>query len=189
MKKSIALLCVLIIVFVVGVYNYVSNQKLINELSDNQTTLTNELNSERIVFTGKLNKLQVEYDSLLSKQYDIKLNEPTYKQVKDGLSELKGIKIEGNCIDLSKYVQNYFFDRGLQCYIVISNYQSKNGHMSVVFNCKDKGWVFVEPNGMLELPVVVGKPYYAGGAVFDTGYITAEQFVNSMTIIQSEVLR
>lgn len=163
----------------------VSREILISELSDNQTRLVNELdtlNEEYAELSGK-------YNELVNKQFDIGLNNPTYEQVKILIGELKSVSIGGNCLDKVKYTQDCFFDKGLQCYVAISNYKGGFGHSTVAFNT-DKGWVYVEPDGMMEIEIAKDMPYYIPYRAYDTPVgMTAQKFIEDNTVIQLVVFR
>lgn len=123
------------------------------------------------------------------KLHDINLDDPTYKQVVDNLAELKWVKIEGNCLDKTKYVQDYFYKKGLQCYVVVSNYKGGFGHSTVAFNT-EKGWMYVEPERMAEIPIEVGKPYYIPMKVYNSKPdSTAQDFIEDNTVTQLIIFR
>jgi hypothetical protein len=122
-------------------------------------------------------------------KHDIELDNPAYEQVNLILQELKGIKIDGNCLDKTKYVQDYFYDKGLQCYVVISNYQGGFGHSTIAFNT-EKGWVYVEPDGMIEIKIAKDLPYYIPMRTYEGPVgMTAQQFAEKNTVTQLIILR
>jgi len=180
MKKWAYVICIAVIVGTL-IFYYISTQALVNQLKNDIMVLKVELTllqSENI-------KLQRELDDANS--YNIKLNEPTYEQVKTILKELKSS--EGNCLDKTKYVQDAFYNKGLQCYIVISNYQGGFGHSTVAFNT-EKGWIYVEPDGMIENKIAVDLPYYIPMRAYEGPVgMTAQEFAEKNTVIQLMILR
>ena len=93
-------------------------------------------------------------------------------------------------VEKTKRVQDYFFERGLQCYVVVSNYEGGFGHSTVAFNTKDKGWIHVEPDGMAEIKIAVNLPYYIPNRVYEGPVgMTAQQFAEDHTVIQLMILR
>ena len=163
---------------VVGLYLY--QDMRINELINSQIALIDERDSlieDNEYLTVSLGNLQEDYNEI-----DIKLNEPTYGEVIQILKELNGLKVDGNCCNYSEYVQGYFYNNGLQCYIVITNFKGGDGHVSVALNTKDKGWVYVEPIVLGEYNPVMGKPYLPLG-------LLSKGTVDDKVVTQLVVLR
>jgi hypothetical protein len=147
MRKWLYVLSIAVIIGAL-IFYYISTQSLVNGLK-----------ADSLALIESLNKIQEKYDAI-----DVKLNNPTYEQVKSGLVELKSAKVEGNCCNYAKCVQDYFYDKGLQCYIVISNRKNGDGHVSVAFDT-DKGWIYAEPQVMAEYPIKEGESYYPPGVM------------------------
>jgi len=158
MRKWLYVICIAVIVGV-GIFYYLSTNGLVKQLQSDKVALTESLTE----LQAKYDVLQAKYDILINKHFDVELNNPTYAQVKEGLSELKGIKVDGNCCNYAKCTQDYFYNRGLQCYIVISNRKNGDGHVSVAFNTIDKGWIYAETQVMVEYPIKEGESYYPPG--------------------------
>jgi hypothetical protein len=180
MKKCIYVICIAVIVGTL-IFYYISTQSLVNQLKDS-LTVSNMVVSD---LQYEYSKLKQMYDSVPT--YNIKLNEPTYEQVKEVLKDLKAL--DGNCLDKTKYVQDAFYDKGLQCYIVISNYKGGFGHSTVAFNT-EKGWIYVEPDGMEEIKIVKDMPYYIPNRVYEGPVgMTAQDFAEKNTVTQLMILR
>lgn len=95
--------------------------------------------------------------------YDIQINEPSYDTVLSLIKEVP--QVEGNCCDKSKAIQNYFYDKGYQCYIVITNRANDDGHISVAFNT-EQGWKYFEPETKLECPIALNEVWNPTNIVF-----------------------
>lgn len=160
------------------------------------SNLIEKLQEEKVVLNKSLNTLQVRFDNLLinysflvNKNFTVELNEPTYEQVKVSLGEMKGSKLEGNCLDKTKYVQDHFYNEGLQCYVVISNYRGGFGHSTVAFNT-EIGWVYVEPETMTEIKIAKDMPYYIPMRAYEGPVgMTARDFVEKNIVTQLVILR
>ena len=92
-------------------------------------------------------------------QPQIVLRNPTVTQVNQILAEIDIEKVEGNCCDKSKYIQDYFYDRGYQCWIVVQNWQNGEGHISVSFQIGEDEWLDIEPSNLAECSVMKDKTY------------------------------
>jgi cell division protein FtsB len=189
-----------IAIMVVGlIFYWIYTSGIVKQLQEENVGLSNTVSSlqaEIRVLTDEVTGLQADYDKLRSEyevvvsgKYDVQLNEPTYEQVKESLLEMEGVKIEGNCVDRVKYVQDYFYDKGLQCYVVVTNYKGGFGHVTAAFNT-EKGWVYVEPDGMQEIKIAVNRPYYIPMRAYSGKVgMTAQEFIEDNTVIQLVVIR
>jgi len=203
MRKWLYVICIAVMVGAL-VFYYVYTSGLVKQLQADKEVMGQtivELNTKYAELQAKYdllqsgyNVLQVKYDTLAQKygvlvNHTVALSEPTYEQVNKSLLEMKGVKIEGNCVDKVKYVQDHFYNDGLQCYVVVTNYKGGFGHATVAFNT-DKGWVYVEPETMSEIKIAQDKPYYIPMRAYNSPVgMTAQQFIEDNTVTQLVVLR
>lgn len=178
------IICVFVMTAITAVI-FFHQEMRIKEMVNYQVSLLDEYN----VLFEQNGTLQGSIDRLQEKYKASALDEPTYLQVKESLLEMKGVKIEGNCLDKVKYVQDYFYDKGLQCYVVVTNYKGGFGHATVAFNT-EKGWIHVEPETMAEIRIAVDMPYYLPNRAYEGPVgMTAQQFAENHTVIQMMILR
>jgi hypothetical protein len=179
MKKLWFVLCVVVIVGL-GCIVVCHDITTLRQLRDDKAALSSSLSD----LQAKYDELRTNYNILKDKHYDVELNNPTYEQVKISLQQMKGIKVEGNCLDKTKYVQDHFYNEGIQCYIVIANLKRGEGHAIVAFNT-EQGWVYAEPDGMAEVKIAKDLPYYIPNRAYEGPVgMTAQGFSESMTVIQ-----
>jgi hypothetical protein len=99
----------------------------------------------------------------VQKQTEIKLHNPTYKEMKDFLAQDPTNKLpyksnERICTDFAAEVNNNAKKLGINCAIVYILY-GETGHSIVAFQTTDRGLIFIEPQFDDEVSLIIGKSY------------------------------
>lgn len=120
------------------------------------------------LITGKEIGYQSGYQAALEtvqkqKETEIKLHNPTYKEMKDFLLQDTTNKLpykqnERICTDFATDVNNNAKKKGISCGIVYILY-GETGHSIIAFQTTDKGLIFIEPQFDDEVSLPIGRSY------------------------------
>jgi hypothetical protein len=144
-----------------GYAGYAYYQMVTNSANEGNTYTTGLQIGKEI---GYQSGYQAALDSIeKQKAAEIKLHDPTYREMKDFLvrdttNKLPYVQNQRICTDFATEVDNNAKKQGINCAIVYILY-GETGHSIVAFNTVDKGLIFIEPQFDDEVTLPIGKSY------------------------------